>query len=97
MLCAAAWPYAGLPATVRLRRWRSAWHKNLLKQGFHLPQCEKHFHDHDETWLILKGWWWDFGWLMPRTDGVVARLLCDPYTLVFQRGEGRYAIRWFVR
>ncbi|MBI4531454.1 MAG: hypothetical protein HY709_08005 [Candidatus Latescibacteria bacterium] len=40
---------------------------------------------------------WDFGWLMPLTDGLVARLLYDPYTLVFQRSEGRYAIRWFVR
>ena len=40
---------------------------------------------------------WDFGWLMPRSDGHVARLLVDPYTLRFQRSEGRYAIRWFVR
>ena len=29
--------------------------KGLLKSGFKLPECEKHFHDHDETWLILKG------------------------------------------
>lgn len=39
---------------------------------------------------------WDFGWLMARTDGHVARWLCDPYTLKFQRSAGRYAIRWFV-
>ncbi len=39
---------------------------------------------------------WDFGWLMPRTDGFVARWLCDPYTLQFRKSEGRYAIRWFV-
>jgi mannose-6-phosphate isomerase-like protein (cupin superfamily) len=32
-----------------------ALHKNLLKNGFKLPECEKHFHDYDETWLILKG------------------------------------------
>ena len=32
-----------------------AHHKALLKSGFLLPTCEKHFHDHDETWLILKG------------------------------------------
>jgi 2-desacetyl-2-hydroxyethyl bacteriochlorophyllide A dehydrogenase len=30
-------------------------HKDHLNKGFRLPQCEKHFHDHDETWLILKG------------------------------------------
>jgi hypothetical protein len=40
---------------------------------------------------------WDFGWLMPRTDGFVARWLCDPYTLRFQKSESRHAIRWFVR
>jgi hypothetical protein len=40
---------------------------------------------------------WDFGWLMPRTDGLVARWLVDPYTLKFHKSEARYAIRWFVR
>ena len=39
---------------------------------------------------------WDFGWLMPRTDGHVARWLCDPQTLKFRRDSQRYAIRWFV-
>ena len=40
---------------------------------------------------------WDFGWLMPRTDGLVARWLCDPYTLQFRKSESHHAIRWFVR
>lgn len=40
---------------------------------------------------------WDFGWLMPRSDGHVARWLLDPYTLKFNRSESRHAIRWFVR
>jgi hypothetical protein len=39
---------------------------------------------------------WDFGWLMARTDGYVARWLCDPYTLAFHKSTGRYAMRWFV-
>ena len=39
---------------------------------------------------------WDFGWLMPRTDGHVARWLCNPYTLKFRRDARQYAIRWFV-
>jgi hypothetical protein len=39
---------------------------------------------------------WDFGWLMARTDGHVARWLCDPYTLAFQKSAGRYAMRWFA-
>ena len=40
---------------------------------------------------------WDFGWLMPRSDGFVARWLVDPYTLGFQKSQGHYDIRWFVR
>lgn len=40
---------------------------------------------------------WDFGWIMPRTDGFVARWLCDPYTLAFRKSEARYPLRWFVR
>lgn len=39
---------------------------------------------------------WDFGWLMPRTDGRVLRWLCDPYELEFARSESRHALRWFV-
>ena len=40
---------------------------------------------------------WDFGFALPRTDGVVSLSLCDPYTLKFRQTEGRYAVRWFVR
>jgi hypothetical protein len=40
---------------------------------------------------------WDFGWLVVRTDGYVAHWLCDPYTLKFNKSNGHYAIRWFVR
>lgn len=32
-----------------------ALHAGMLTQGFTMPSCEKHFHDHDETWLILAG------------------------------------------
>jgi hypothetical protein len=40
---------------------------------------------------------WDFGWLMPRTDGRVAMLLYDPYSLKVRRQAGHFAMRWFVR
>jgi hypothetical protein len=40
---------------------------------------------------------WDFGWLLPRTDGTVFRWLCNPYTLQFEKSENRYPIRWFAR
>ena len=40
---------------------------------------------------------WDFGWLMPRTDGRVAMLLYDPYTLQVRRETRQFAMRWFAR
>ncbi len=40
---------------------------------------------------------WDFGWLVPRSDGHVASWLVDPYTLKFKRSSGRYSMRWFAR
>lgn len=39
---------------------------------------------------------WDFGWLLPRTDGIVARWLCDPHTLRFRTSRTQHAMRWFV-
>lgn len=39
---------------------------------------------------------WDFGWIMPRTDGHIARWLCDPHTLKFEKSAKRHAIRWFL-
>jgi len=40
---------------------------------------------------------WNFGWILPRTDGTVFHLAVDPYTREFVRTSGRYAARWFVR
>ena len=40
---------------------------------------------------------WDFGWLMPRTDGRAAMLLYDPYSLKVRRQAGQFAMRWFAR
>jgi hypothetical protein len=39
---------------------------------------------------------WNFGWLIPRTDGLVHQLIVDPQTREFVRTEGRFATRWFV-
>lgn len=39
---------------------------------------------------------WDFGWILPRTDGHVAYWMCDPYTLSFERQTKKHAIRWFL-
>jgi len=39
---------------------------------------------------------WDFGWLMPRTDGHLARWLCNPYSLQFEKSDSNHSMRWFV-
>ena len=46
--------------------------------------------------LVYRSHEWDFGWLLPRTDGHLARWLCDPYTLKFHKSFSRHAMRWFV-
>lgn len=40
---------------------------------------------------------WDYTWLVARTDGHVAQLRYDPYTLLPTRRTTRHALRWFVR
>ncbi|MBI3860459.1 MAG: hypothetical protein HY290_01035 [Planctomycetia bacterium] len=40
---------------------------------------------------------WDYTWLLPRTDGHVALLIYDPYTLIPRRAFGRFEMRWFCR
>ena len=40
---------------------------------------------------------WDFGWAIVRSDGHVAGLFYDPYTLKPQKTYSRHAMRWFVR
>lgn len=40
---------------------------------------------------------WDYIWLVARTDGHVAKLIYNPYTLKPGRDEGRHEIRWYCR
>ena len=40
---------------------------------------------------------WDYAWLLARTDGQVARLVYDPYTLKTSRASSLHEIRWFCR
>lgn len=40
---------------------------------------------------------WNFGWVLPRTDGVVHQLIIDPLDRSFNQSEGRFGMRWFVR
>jgi hypothetical protein len=40
---------------------------------------------------------WDYAWLIARTDGHVARMSYDPYTLKPSRAASRHEIRWYCR
>lgn len=40
---------------------------------------------------------WDYAWLLVRTDGHVASLIYDPYTLSSRREVDKHEIRWFCR
>ena len=40
---------------------------------------------------------WDFGWAIVRSDGHLAGLYYDPYTLRYKRTYTRHAMRWFTR
>ena len=40
---------------------------------------------------------WDFGWAIVRSDGHVAGLWYDPYTLKYHRTYTKHAVRWFVK
>jgi len=40
---------------------------------------------------------WNFGWILPRTDGVVFHLVVDPYSRAVRQYSDRYAMSWFAR
>jgi len=40
---------------------------------------------------------WNFGWILPRTDGIVHQLIIDPHTRSFTKKECRFASRWFAQ
>ena len=39
---------------------------------------------------------WDFGWTIVRSDGHVAGLWYDPYTLKYRKTYTKHAMRWFI-
>jgi len=40
---------------------------------------------------------WDYAWLVARTDGHVAKLIYNPYTLSSTRSESRHEMKWYCR
>ena len=47
--------------------------------------------------LVYKSKNWDFGWVIVRTDGLMIKRICDPYTLKFTDTKQQCKARWFVR
>lgn len=47
--------------------------------------------------VVYKSHNWDFGWAIARSDGHVAGLFFDPYTLKYRKTFHRCAMRWFIR
>lgn len=52
-----------------------------------IPEVPMTYKDHN----------WDFGWAIVRSDGHVAGLWYDPYTLKYRRTYTKHAMRWFVK
>ncbi len=40
---------------------------------------------------------WDFGWAIAKSDGHLAGLFYDPYTLKVKKTYSRHAMRWFIK
>jgi hypothetical protein len=40
---------------------------------------------------------WDYAWILARTDGYVALVIYNPYTLTPRRAFGSFEMRWFCR
>ena len=38
-----------------------------------------------------------YGWAIVRSDGLVAGLWYDPYTLKYRRTYTKHAMRWFIK
>ncbi len=52
-----------------------------------VPEIPAYYRDHN----------WDYGWAIVRSDGLVAGLWYDPYTLKYQKTYTKHAMRWFIK
>ena len=65
-------------------------------QGFFSGESQPLVRIAPEIPLRYVGGNWNFGWLLPRTDGVVYHLAVDPYSHAIKETQSRCAMRWFV-
>lgn len=72
-------------------------HYYYSKTGFMVVETRPFVRVRPEIPMTYKKNNWDFGWTIARSDGHVAGLFYDPYTLKIHRTYSKHAMRWFVR
>lgn len=72
-------------------------HYYYSKSGFMVIETRPFVRVYPEIPMTYKKGNWDFGWAIARSDGHVAGLFYDPYTLKVRKTYSRHAMRWFVR
>lgn len=71
-------------------------HYYYTETGFMIAETRPFVRVVPEIPMTYKDNNWDFGWAIVRSDGHVAGLWYDPYTLKYRRTYSKHAIRWFV-
>lgn len=71
-------------------------HYYYSKTGFMVVETRPFVRVSPEIPMTYKKNNWDFGWAIARSDGHLAGLFYDPYTLKIRRTYSKHAMRWFV-
>lgn len=72
-------------------------HYYYTEKGFMVAETRPFVRVIPEIPMTYKEKNWDFGWAIVRSDGHVAGLWYDPYTLKYRRTYTKHAMRWFVK
>ena len=72
-------------------------HYYYSETGFMVAETRPFVRVIPEIPMIYRSHNWDFGWAIVRSDGHVAGLFYDPYTLKIKRTYSRCAMRWFIK
>lgn len=47
--------------------------------------------------LVYRSGRWNYGWILPRTDGMVSQAIINPHTHEFTYTQNHFAMRWFAQ
>ena len=72
-------------------------HYYYSETGFMVAETRPFVRVVPEIPMTYKSQNWDFGWAIVRSDGHVAGLFYDPYTLKVRRIYKKCAMRWFIK